>query len=312
MLKDAGATKAAIINAFRNDLTAKAGPGDIVVFHYSGHGSRMPDANGDEVDRYDETIVPQDSRQGGVFDISDDELNGLLRELSQKTRNVTVILDSCHSGTALRAAGLTIRQIPDDDRTPPPPTDFAWSPRGVTEGPDGIRPRDSSYVLIAGSGPQQFSNEFEAEGQRFGVLTYHLTRALESAGPETTYGTFSNESAPRSARCSRPRCRRWRELSPTRSCSAAPRARPSPTCSSPREPGAAVDVSAGAVHGLTLGSALDVYPSGTRTFGKDVRRSGRIELVRVDAFTSEGRVTDGQITERFSRAVLRDRAFADY
>ena len=312
VLKDAGATRGVIIEAFRRELTAKAGLGDIVLFHYSGHGSRMPDANGDEVDRYDETIVPHDSRQGGVYDLSDDELNGLLRELSQKTRNVTVILDSCHSGTALRAAGLAIRQIPDDDRTPPPPADFAWSPRGITEGPDGIRPRDSSYVLIAGSGPQQFSNEFEAEGHRFGVLTYHLARALESAGPETTYRDIRDRvRAEVSA------------LFPSQvpemegaladavlfSGSASP-AEPY-VLVSPRA-GGGVDVSAGAAHGLTLGSTLDVYPPATRTFGKDVRRSGRIELVRVEAFTSQGRVIDGRVTESLSRAALRDRAFADY
>ena len=46
----------------------------------------MKDARigGDEADQFDETIVPQDSRKPGVFDIPDDSINGLLRSLSER------------------------------------------------------------------------------------------------------------------------------------------------------------------------------------------------------------------------------------
>jgi hypothetical protein len=102
---------------FRTHLVDKSAPGTIAVFHYSGHGSRMTDLSGDErEDGLDETIVPQDSRQGGVVDITDDEVNALLTELTAKTKNVTVILDSCHSGTAAKlvaGGGSLVRQIPD-------------------------------------------------------------------------------------------------------------------------------------------------------------------------------------------------------
>ena len=43
------------------ELVARIGQDDIVVFHYSGHGSQMTDLEGDEPDGLDETIVPYDS-----------------------------------------------------------------------------------------------------------------------------------------------------------------------------------------------------------------------------------------------------------
>ena len=87
-----------IVEAFKTHLVANAArhKGAIVVFHYSGHGSHAPDANGDEGDGEDETLVPVDSRdeEGKNFDVLDDELNVLFAELTAHTQNVTFILDS--------------------------------------------------------------------------------------------------------------------------------------------------------------------------------------------------------------------------
>ena len=72
VLTDAQATRQGIIDAFRA-LSAKARAGDVVVVHYSGHGSRMKDASGDESDGLDETIVPHDSREHtGMIDFRGD------------------------------------------------------------------------------------------------------------------------------------------------------------------------------------------------------------------------------------------------
>ena len=133
VLTDSQATHAAIINAIQTHLIAKAQPGDIVVFDYSGHGSQMPDATHKMISGLDETIVPYDSRdpEGKVFDISGAELHGLLLQLAAKTKNLTFILDSCHSGTLVR--GARVRSIPADTRTPPPPPSYAVATtRGLT------------------------------------------------------------------------------------------------------------------------------------------------------------------------------------
>ena len=71
------ATHAAIIDAIKTHLIAKAQPGDIVVFDFSGHGSQRADISGGKISGLDETIVPYDSRdpQGKVQDISGTELH---------------------------------------------------------------------------------------------------------------------------------------------------------------------------------------------------------------------------------------------
>lgn len=74
-------------------------PGDSLVFHYSGHGSRQRNYRGDEVDGYDETLCPLDFETHGM--IVDDEINAaIVRPLPYGVR-LHAIIDACHSGTVL-------------------------------------------------------------------------------------------------------------------------------------------------------------------------------------------------------------------
>src|SRR3989304_4521913 len=58
LLTDARATTKAILDGLAW-LTAGASPGDSLVFHYSGHGSQVPDMSGDETtDRLAEILFP--------------------------------------------------------------------------------------------------------------------------------------------------------------------------------------------------------------------------------------------------------------
>lgn len=103
LLLDLDATRAAIEGSLTEWLPSVVQPGDLVLFYYSGHGSQVWDRNGDEADGLDETICPTDVLRGSSRnDIRDDDIADWLAGLP--TRNVTVILDSCHSGTATRAA----------------------------------------------------------------------------------------------------------------------------------------------------------------------------------------------------------------
>eukprot|EP00929_Paragymnodinium_shiwhaense_P094551 TRINITY_DN5516_c0_g2_i1.p1 TRINITY_DN5516_c0_g2~~TRINITY_DN5516_c0_g2_i1.p1 ORF type:complete len:928 (+),score=244.21 TRINITY_DN5516_c0_g2_i1:411-2786(+) len=80
-------------------LTQGAAPGDEMFFHFSGHGSQQADSTGDEEDGKDETLVPTDFQKNGM--VTDDELYGLLVKSLPKGCRMWVILDCCHSGTAL-------------------------------------------------------------------------------------------------------------------------------------------------------------------------------------------------------------------
>ena len=69
-----------------------------VWIHYSGHGSNLADADGDEADSLDECIVPSDWEDNGV--ISDDVLQYYLRFIPSRVKCLC-LFDSCHSGTVL-------------------------------------------------------------------------------------------------------------------------------------------------------------------------------------------------------------------
>ena len=78
ILTDARATRAAILNGFKW-LIKGAKKGDVLVFHYSGHGSQVADTSGDELDGKDETICPHDYATAGM--IKDDDFRALLAGL---------------------------------------------------------------------------------------------------------------------------------------------------------------------------------------------------------------------------------------
>lgn len=70
--------------------------GDTLIFHYSGHGTNIPDQNKDEKDNKDECIVPLDLKL-----ITDDELQTQLVAYLKPNVFVFGLFDSCFSGTVL-------------------------------------------------------------------------------------------------------------------------------------------------------------------------------------------------------------------
>ncbi len=173
-LFDEAATRDAILDALEN-LVASAGPDDTVLVHYSGHGSQVEDLDHDEADSLDETICPHDARTSDVPDITDDELGRILGRLN--VTSAVIILDSCHSGTALRSAPSDIksRSVPPDTRIELYDDDNITT-RGVVPAP-GTEP----YVLFsaAAANQQELDGPFGPEGMRLGLLTAALSRALE-------------------------------------------------------------------------------------------------------------------------------------
>lgn len=89
-------TKTNIINNI-NWLISGIVPGDILFFHYSGHGSNIRDANNDETDRMDEVLVPLDFNTQGF--ITDDWLYTNFICKIPKNVSLWALSDSCHSGT---------------------------------------------------------------------------------------------------------------------------------------------------------------------------------------------------------------------
>lgn len=117
-------TLAAIRGAFA-DLTERVQTGDFVYLHFSGHGSQTPALDpSSELDGLDEIFLPVDigpweDTIGTVQNaLVDDEIGQMIDALRARGADVWVVFDSCHSGTATRAAPGTeevrLRQLPPD------------------------------------------------------------------------------------------------------------------------------------------------------------------------------------------------------
>ena len=86
--------------AFVSDLVGlSTAAGDAVFTHYSGHGGKLRDQDGDEADGYDETLVPLDYAKRGQ--IRDDDLYKELVLPLPAGVIMTSVMDCCHSGTVL-------------------------------------------------------------------------------------------------------------------------------------------------------------------------------------------------------------------
>ncbi|MBU0595514.1 caspase family protein [Candidatus Bipolaricaulota bacterium] len=89
------ATRGAVISGIKGAAAALSG-GDIFFLSYAGHGSQVPDTNGDEPDGRDETWCLYDGM------LIDDELKALWKLFKPGVR-ILLLSDSCHSGTVSRA-----------------------------------------------------------------------------------------------------------------------------------------------------------------------------------------------------------------
>lgn len=93
----------------------KHGGVDERFFFFAGHGSQVPDTDGDETDDVDEVILPYDAKydgQGNLIPgsvISDDDLKEWFAPL--KGKKLFAVLDSCHSGTGFRAMDLSFNAV---------------------------------------------------------------------------------------------------------------------------------------------------------------------------------------------------------
>jgi uncharacterized caspase-like protein len=88
----------------------------VVVITFSGHGTYVPDTNGDEIDGLDEALCPYDLQTGGAA-LIDDEINTLFSARQGGVR-LLLISDSCHSGTVTREAAAADPDADDVHRVP--------------------------------------------------------------------------------------------------------------------------------------------------------------------------------------------------
>lgn len=129
---------------------------DLVIIHYSGHGSYVEDTSRDEKDRLDEVICPSDYVTAGS--ITDDTLSNLLYRFPRSTKVIT-IFDACHSGTI---------------------TDLRYRWFGELRETENVRSYNKSNIIsISGCTDLQISLDVSCGTVLGGALTLCLVRVLE-------------------------------------------------------------------------------------------------------------------------------------
>jgi len=190
VLKDADATRANVIECFRQHL-GRAGAGDTVVFQYSGHGARWKSANEFREffpDGKDEGLVCYDSRQPGGFDLADKELAVLIAEAASSGAHLAMILDCCHSGSATRSADdftqLKARQTHEVHDERPLETYLDGYYAALSKRGQPLNIPASRHILLAAC--QRVQKAWEGQ-DRSGVFTSTLLGVLDKSGPDITY-----------------------------------------------------------------------------------------------------------------------------
>ena len=203
-LTEGQATKANIEQAFREHLIEGAGPRDVAVFYYSGHGQPVADPEAFGGLRGSLVTANYTTGQGSVEarkdNLRSDEIRELLKALKAKMKddqgnvegNITVLFDSCYSGGAtkgdLQAKGRAWDPAIDGPIPQPKPgmgNKGEFGTKGL-----GDFDRDAAiaegYVFISACRNYQvaYCPQRDTEAS---IFTYHLAQHLAKATPETTY-----------------------------------------------------------------------------------------------------------------------------
>ena len=190
-LLDQEATRDNIMGRLKQ-MIAESRAGDVIVFQYAGHGTQMPDRNGDEKKSgWDQAIVPYDY-ENGTF-LLDDELGEIYAGVPAGV-NLTCFMDCCHSGDNQR---LFIADGDQRQRFMPPTKElinafFDYRERVVGDAGAArafapvVEEKVTNEVSFAACSRDE--SAWESQGQ--GEFTVRATKILESADARLTNGAF--------------------------------------------------------------------------------------------------------------------------
>ena len=202
-------TKANIVREL-NNLTKSVKKGDRVVILLSGHGSQQPDNDPDneddpEPDGLDEIFCPADLRHPestrdpyAINALTDDELRENIGSIRKNGAFVWVIVDACHSGSAVRGTEV-YRQLSPERLFPKEV--LANARRQVKTNTRSVKTSADSFDSDGGEGglvaiyaaqPHEPTLEMmlphESDDSEWrGLLTYTLIKVLTSAKTSLTY-----------------------------------------------------------------------------------------------------------------------------
>lgn len=173
-----------------SDLARSARPGDQVFVYFAGHGGQVktlvPEVKGEN--GFDECLVPYDAGAGDRL-LHDVEIAAIVAEMAGRGLDVTLALDSCHAGGALRSPDrAAVRGVSFVDETPRPGGSAVGSPdllAAAWQAAGGRCP--PGVVLLAACRPGEMALEALYQGRKRGIFTWALLEGLRRLGTGTAY-----------------------------------------------------------------------------------------------------------------------------
>jgi len=177
------------------DITRKASADDVVWIHYSGHGTLRPTDNSEFV--YQEgygtdaaLVLLEPDAQQGIRYLRGIELALVQDGMVYKGLKLTVVLDSCHSGSISRGED-SVRGIPwSVDIDSEFPLDVPVVPQALASQEKILRDTATTshwllhpkgYTLLAACGPHERAKEImlKEEQQHHGALSHMICKAFD-------------------------------------------------------------------------------------------------------------------------------------
>lgn len=207
-LHDADATKKNIRDQFLK-LIDRAKPGDSIVFYFTGHGLQVPDeppgspGHDGELDGLDEVFVVWPASGTKNLDVfRDDDLNDLILRASAKVSpkdgrqgSVTVIVDSCHSGSSARGTAKVKGRGWDEAKDGPRPKPAIERDESGWKASDQELP--VGVVLMAAAESHTTANLLPTSGSVFTTsLTFALKELADRGRTQVSYRDLHERVAP--------------------------------------------------------------------------------------------------------------------
>ncbi|GCL39357.1 peptidase C14 caspase catalytic subunit p20 [Sphaerospermopsis reniformis] len=181
-LTEEQASREFIEAAILDHLGKQAKADDVVIFHFSGYGSRVK--LGTFPENLQNALIPVDENSQNINFVNyllEENLLGLLRSLP--TDRVTAVLDTSHyAKSTLHPAGLRFRARPEPSTAKLALKELDLFNHLQTQNSVA----NNVMVIKATSQPEQTAGELLFSGFSAGLFTYVLTQYLWEATPATT------------------------------------------------------------------------------------------------------------------------------
>ena len=198
-LLDKAATKKRIMKGIAELLKA-TGAGDLALLTFSGHGTWVPDLDGDELDGRDEAWCPYDVEDNVILD---DELFQLFDKYRNPQARVCIISDSCHSGTVMRAVPPTnIRRVMDRRMRFLSPYQLrafrkdvpALTKKRIEQAAlrEKVQLHSPGVVLLAACSDKEYAFDVNFEERPHGAYTHTLHQLIPKLPARATYRDLHN------------------------------------------------------------------------------------------------------------------------